>query len=82
MKLSGILQTGIITPLTAQDALDEVNQSIADIEDNLRENRAYIRTNPRALGLTRVQANRDQEINLLRSLKRRKEVCLRLLPAA
>jgi len=81
MKIATVLTIGRITPLNAQDALCEVQQCISDIEDNLRTDREYIQTHPRAFGLTLVQSRRDENRAILRALRRREQQCSRLLQA-
>jgi hypothetical protein len=82
MKISEVLTIGRVTPLNVEDALSEVRECISDTEDNLRSDREYIRKHPRAFGLARIQLRRDGDRDLLRSLKRREQRCLRLLQVA
>jgi hypothetical protein len=81
MKLTNLVMDRGITSLNAQDALDEVRQLIFDTENNLRDYTEYIQQHPRAFGLTMVQSNRDEERQILRSLRRRQARCLTLLSA-
>jgi hypothetical protein len=79
MKLANLITDRRITPLNAQNALDEVRQVMSDTEDNLRDTTQYIQQNPRAFGLTLVQSRRDEERSFLLSLRRREARCLRVI---
>jgi hypothetical protein len=82
MKIAEVLKVDRVTPLNVEDALAEVRQCISETQDNLRNDREYIKQHPHAFGLTQVQSRRDEERSLLRSLRCREQSCLRLLSAS